>query len=155
MNFNFRTDYLLTEVQMESFREKKLLIVLTDDNPHDHHFIRACMAEFSGLSFISFFNGDELLDYLSRLESNGYREIPDLVLVDLNMPGLSGVETIESVSSNTLDRIRFAILSSNVEFHSLGLNEKNIRSYTKPHNGMMYKEVISRIILDYFNQASS
>lgn len=73
-------------------------IVLADDNPDDCELIKEAWAESpvgDRLRLVD--NGTELLDYLYRrgpFESSATSPRPSVILLDLNMPGMSGAEVL-------------------------------------------------------------
>lgn len=70
-----------------------LQVWLADDDPDDHLLFSLAAEEVDldlALSFSN--NGDELLDALAVTPSDA---LPDLVLIDLRMPGLGGHRTLE------------------------------------------------------------
>lgn len=133
------------------FKHIQLLIVVTDDNPHDHYFIRSSMVGHQGVRFISFFSGQELIDYVSYLQSDNFSEIPDLIIIDINMPGFTGLETIEILQKEYNSNLYFAVLSSGSDLHSQQFTGENVRYYTKPDSMAGYEDVIVNIITDYQN----
>lgn len=70
-------------------------ILLVDDNPAD---IELAMLAFQDDAFpaevSSVGNGKDALD---RLRTAAAEQLPDLILLDLNMPGISGFEVLEYV----------------------------------------------------------
>jgi len=81
-----------------------MVVLIADDDPDDRLLIRDAFGEipFSvNLHFVE--NGQELLDYLHHL--NGYADSnetpnPDLILLDLNMPGKDGRQALREIKSN-------------------------------------------------------
>lgn len=79
---------------MES--QAKFKIVLTDDDSDDQDFFREALLEIDFPCTLDCCdNGLELLDYLADEKNT----LPDLVFLDLNMPILSGIETLQQIRS--------------------------------------------------------
>lgn len=76
----------------------ELRVWVADDDVDDHLLFSLAAAE-SGLDLaLSFFtNGLELLEALDSVTAE---ELPDLVIVDLRMPGLGGHRTLEAIRAN-------------------------------------------------------
>ena len=68
--------------------EKRILVV--DDDENFHSFLRDALVE-EGYEVKSAYDGDGCLKVLSGFD-------PDLILLDINMPGMDGFETCEKVS---------------------------------------------------------
>ena len=49
-------------------------------------------------TYIPFESGDEFLEFLNELDRQG-KELPLIVLIDINMPGMSGFELLEKIRS--------------------------------------------------------
>jgi CheY-like chemotaxis protein len=73
-------------------------ILLVDDNPMDIFVIRDLFAN-SGmdLQIRAETNGPDTLTYLSDLEKSGEEKGPALVIMDLNLPKLSGFEVLRRI----------------------------------------------------------
>ena len=74
------------------------LILIVDDDADDREIIRDAFvqaAEEQEYLFIE--NGDKLLDFLNANAGNG---LPSLILLDLNMPGKDGRETLKEIKSD-------------------------------------------------------
>lgn len=76
---------------------RKVLVV--DDDADWREFLRLCLEDL-GYEAIEAADGREALDSLSR-------ERYEIMLLDLNMPGMSGLEVVEQMPRNTNPRIVF------------------------------------------------
>ncbi|GAB3800013.1 hypothetical protein GCM10028819_24480 [Spirosoma humi] len=75
--------------------QKQTTILLTDDDDDDRYFLRQAIERIIGYSAIlEAKNGEEALDLLGR-------HLIQLVIMDMNMPGLSGLETLASIRSKS------------------------------------------------------
>jgi len=78
--------------------KRKHIILVVDDDADDREIIKdAFMAALEDLEFIFLENGDKLLDHLDR---NIEKDEPSLVLLDLNMPGKDGRESLKEMKCN-------------------------------------------------------
>jgi two-component system, chemotaxis family, response regulator Rcp1 len=86
-------------------------ILLVEDNPGDARLVRLALAEALPSARLSVAADGEAA--LTRLREAG--EPPDLVLLDLNLPGLSGHEVLAAVRASedpALRRLPVVVLSS-------------------------------------------
>ncbi len=86
-------------------------IFLVDDDEDDIYLARLTFNEhFSDWKLTSFNDGQELIDYLSV---NTVQALPDLIILDLNMPRLTGFETLSLLKQHShWHRIPVAILTT-------------------------------------------
>ena len=127
----------------------KQRILLVEDNPADADLTQVAFegvgtpAEINVLA-----NGEEAINYLSR--HGNYRDavIPQLVLLDLNLPRVGGFEVLASIKSlETTRHIPVVVLTSSES------TEDIIRSYqlgancylTKPFGVGAYREMAKRL----------
>lgn len=74
---------------------KKVLLV--DDDPDDQYLTqRALKATGFNIEIGMVENGKELMDFL-RLNSSKPELLPDLILLDLNMPEMDGIATLRAL----------------------------------------------------------
>jgi chemotaxis family two-component system response regulator Rcp1 len=96
--------------------QAELHILLVEDSPADAKIIARALTESlvpHRLSVLS--DGRQALDYLARVESPDAPEghQPDLILLDLNLPGLDGCEVLSQIKSHdTLRSIPVVILTT-------------------------------------------
>lgn len=78
---------------------KKHHILIVDDDADDREIIRdAFLTSVNEHEYVFIENGDKLLEYLhSNVENN----IPSLIMLDLNMPGKDGRETLKEIKSDS------------------------------------------------------
>jgi two-component system response regulator len=91
-----------------------LEILYAEDDPDDRLLAEVAHRE-SGVTHPLIFvaNGDEALEYLRRAGRYADRALPGLVLLDLNMPGLDGRETLRIIRADPfLRRIPVVMLTT-------------------------------------------
>ncbi len=72
---------------------EKIKIMVVDDEPDIVKIVKIAM-ELANYEIIEAYSGEECLDKLSK------GPVPDLVLLDIMMPGMSGYETCEKIREN-------------------------------------------------------
>jgi CheY-like chemotaxis protein len=104
-------------------------------------------------------DGDEALDFLervgkySKLEDRSY---PDLIILDLNLPGTDGREILATIKqSQTLKTIPIVVFSSSSNHKDVeACYQSGANSYMlKPMNINLLKDSV-RITIDYWFKAS-
>lgn len=98
---------------------KTINILIADDDPDDRLMAREALVQSHSPSHINFVeDGEELLDYLYKRGKFQLNQdpLPDLILLDLNMPRKSGVEALQEIKSdNTLRHIPIVVLTTSKE----------------------------------------
>ena len=76
----------------------KNLIYIVDDDPDDRQIILDAFLEHTNmLDYVFLQDGKELLDTLQSSDGNDY---PSLIILDLNMPGMLGLQVLKEIRSN-------------------------------------------------------
>lgn len=109
-------------------------IVVADDSALARSFIIKCI-EISGMEDISFLeakDGEEVLNIITN-------EQPDLILTDLNMPNLNGLELVKKIKAEPNSAtIPIVVITSagntkeREEFLKLGVNQIASKPITPP-----------------------
>lgn len=76
-------------------------ILLVEDNPGDVELVREALETGTtrhNLSVVR--DGVQALRYLHRQDEYAEKQLPDIVLLDLNLPRKSGREVLEAIKSN-------------------------------------------------------
>ena len=85
-------------------------ILLIDDNPADAELVRICLA--SGPNVVNLHvaeDGGEALRFLQREGEHANAPRPDLVLLDLSLPGIDGRKILQMIR-NTADLRRLPVV---------------------------------------------
>jgi two-component system response regulator len=123
-----------------------LTILLVEDDPADQKLIKASLKGqkiANDLSIVG--NAEEALDFLySREDYSGGTTLPDLILLDLNMPGMGGKEFLKQIkAAEGLKQIPVVILTTSNSERDI------VDSYRLQAAGYVHKPVT----LDELNQA--
>jgi len=102
---------MMSQHEAPPFKQK---ILLVEDNPADADLTQLAFeivgspAEFDVLP-----NGEEAISYLSRQGAYSDAKSPQLVLLDLNLPGVGGLEVLATIKSLEATRhVPVVVLSS-------------------------------------------
>lgn len=83
---------------------KPVIILMAEDDEDDRLLTREAFAASNTLNELSFVNdGVELIEYLEKavdVPGEGQKPLPDLILLDLNMPRKDGREALEEIKQN-------------------------------------------------------
>ena len=94
---------------------EKFLVLMVDDSDDDCLMIQMAMSEAERLRFIgSVPNGEEVMAYMKGAGKYSDRNnfpMPDMMLLDLNMPRKSGFEVLEWLKSQPFDDMVVVVLS--------------------------------------------
>lgn len=111
-------------------------VLMADDDSEDCILAsEALMESGSQATFSCVFDGIELMDYLSEHFRSEAKELPDLILLDLNMPRKDGrAALIEIKAEPSLRNIPIVILTTSEELKDISFTMKAGATsfFTKP-----------------------
>lgn len=114
------------------------MIMVVDDEPNLIELVTAILKS-EGYEVISASSGQECLDKLKSVK-------PDLILLDMMMPGMSGRETCEKIRANPKTKDLKIVFLTVVRFSEVGkgiLGKMDVVDYiTKPFDN---KEMVNRV----------
>jgi CheY-like chemotaxis protein len=94
-------------------RDGHAFVLLVEDNPADAILVEEALSEARvdcGLYVVG--DGTKALEFIGRVET-GQERCPDLVLLDLNLPRLSGGEVLERLrASSSCHSVKVLIVTS-------------------------------------------
>ena len=105
-------------------------IMLVDDMKTVHVYTKTLFSDDADFEFVNCYNGQEALDALDE------GQLVDLVLLDWEMPGLTGPETLIEIKKNHPDLPVIMVTTRNSvddmnEVREKGANEFIIKPFTK------------------------
>ena len=110
-------------------------ILVIDDNPNNIDFLLGLLTEYDVSAAV---DGQRALDFLLQ-------EIPDLILLDVSMPGMDGYEVCSIIKSDPKTKdIPVLFLSGNTDAESVvkGFDVGGVDYITKPYRP---REVLARV----------
>jgi CheY-like chemotaxis protein len=131
-------------------KRKEIGILLVEDNPGDIRLVREALVECGmnhRLEVVS--DGVEALEYLRREISSSKGSLPDLILLDLNLPGKDGREVLMEIKRDAdLRRLPVVIFSSSHADEDISASyDHHANCYiVKPPDLDAFIEVIGRIV---------
>jgi CheY-like chemotaxis protein len=101
-------------------KEKEVEILIVEDNPHDAELaIRALKKNHLANHVTHLVDGEEALDFLfgkGRYAGRDTKNVPRVILLDLKMPRINGLEVLKQIKANpTTKIIPVVILTSSDE----------------------------------------
>lgn len=121
-------------------------ILLVEDNPADVRLAQESLKEAKLLNQMTVVgDGDDALAYLREADSQGEAALPDLILLDMNLPRMDGLEVLDELQKDErLKRIPVVILTaSKVEQRVLKTYHLPAECYiTKPLEAERYLDAV-------------
>lgn len=126
---------------------KKLTIVLTDDDEDDRDFFRDALRDLKIDCHLHLLgNGVELINHLN----NAANEMPDIVFLDLNMPVMSGLKSLEEIRKDErFKKIPIIVIystSSHYQDKEKSLHYGANAYITKPNDFSDLKKLLYQVI---------
>lgn len=134
---------------------KNYSILIAEDDPDDIELIKLAFKE-NGLSYNIFFvnDGEEVISYLDK--STAASQLPNIIILDLNMPKKDGKETLKYIKTNpSYKNIPVIILTTSnsekdiIQCYDLGANSFIV----KPSNFQDYVEIAQTLHKFWFKVA--
>lgn len=109
----------------------KMTVLIVDDDADDRMFLEQALRQIGYTQHIEFLeDGEELMDYLTRPDS----DLPNLVILDLNMPRKNGLQALQEIKANPqLRRLPVVVLTTS------SADEDVSRSYDLGGNSFITK----------------
>ena len=124
-------------------------VILVEDDPDDIYFFKEVVKNSQlNMQLTIFEDGEELYEFLLKNPSKHY-----LILLDLNMPRLSGLETLKKINNCSLEKnnIIIAYTTSNYKRDLEEAYQLGVKSYiVKPDNQRDLSELIETILQYWF-----
>ncbi len=127
---------------------QKLCALIVDDDHEDHQIIREAFTMFSSVKRSIHYvdNGQRALEHLAEYERP--EDLPCLIVLDINMPLLNGLETLKILKEHQLfQSIPVVIFSSSYNPTDIEMaKQSGAADYiTKPNSFSQYKEIVDRL----------
>lgn len=116
----------------QDFKDRRILVV--EDEPHMLDLIRVTL-EGAGFIVTGAINGTEALERIRE-------ELPDLVVLDLNLPDISGFEVLRTIRETVQTPVIMVTVQASDDDRVLGLELGADDYLGKPFN---HRELVSRI----------
>ena len=131
------------------------LVYIVDDDPDDRQIILdAFLENNSDIDYIFIESAEELLTTLYDDKTN----LPDLILLDLNMPGVLGLQALKEIRENkTFRQIPIIVLTTSALDRDKKLSYELGAScfLTKPDSFKKLTEIVNAIVMLWFFQADN
>ena len=132
-------------------------ILMADDDADDRFLSQFAFKRLEvdhTLEFVS--DGEQMMNYLnSKLNSN--EALPDVILLDLNMPKKNGKETLKEIKSHdVLKKLKVIIFSTSKLHEDMNVTkELGAESYIVKPNNLQNLMAVYRKICDQFGESNS
>ncbi|RME58573.1 MAG: response regulator [Caldilineae bacterium] len=134
-----------------------ICVLLVEDNPADVHLVRIVFDELrSAVDLRVVQDGVEALNFLHRRPPYNQAPRPDLILLDLNMPRMRGLEFLQAMRADPSLRVTPVIVltTSNAKSDILLAYELGANSYiTKPTSFDAFLETMAAVDRFWFRVA--
>jgi len=88
---------------MDKINLQPINILLIEDNPGDIELVRVGFEEARVANNIfTISDGEEAMDYFDQFNADNSADIPDIVLLDINLPKVDGFEILHKIRSTPI-----------------------------------------------------
>ena len=126
-------------------------VFIADDDPDDRSFISdAIKEEDTSIDIIEAEDGAELLDIIKQEDIAE----PSLIVLDMNMPKMNGLETINAIKADTELSVIPAVMvstSSNPTLSRKAFEYGISDFFVKPYNFKGYREMARQLLSKYLS----
>lgn len=124
--------------------DQPISVLLIEDNPADVRYAQETLREFKLRNTLAIVrDGEEALAYLRKDLPYIHAATPDLVLLDVSLPKLDGIEVLAEIRSDpALAHLPVVILTSS------RLDEQSLREYNIPVDCVVMKPLSLERLLD-------
>lgn len=132
-------------------------ILLVEDNPGDIRLTKeAFKTANTEISLRAVTHGDDAVDSLKRQATDEPRSLPDIVLLDLNLPGTNGHEVLKTIRADSqLKQLPVIILSSSETPDDIKRSyDADANAYvTKPDSPDQFSSIVTAVEDFWFKRA--
>jgi two-component system response regulator len=140
---------------------KNKTILLVEDNQTDAFLTQRALARSSvPHRLVLAQDGVEALDYLSArvpADESQPKELPDIVLLDLKLPRIDGLQVLKEIRANARTRLLpvLVLTSSSEESDISAARQLGATCYTvKPTDAQIYVETIQTLVIKWLGSTS-
>ena len=99
-------------------RPVRLLVV--DDDPLCANLLRHFLSDLGQCEYLAASSAEEAMEILQNDISKNAKSMPTVILCDQNLPGMTGIELLQSIrQENSLAGIPFVLMSAELQSHDL------------------------------------
>lgn len=118
----------------------KLILVVDDSRASRMLIVAIIKNELPNASIIEASNGDEAVVLMASNK-------PDLAILDMNMPGMTGLELAAKIADKSPATIRTLLTANIQESTRLEAEENGVRFFKKPVSERVLKEILHLLTL--------
>ncbi len=143
---------------MTSNPDKKMKCILLIDDDEPTNILHQIIIEDAGVTgeVKVVQNGLDALEYLKKCKNSKSSEavLPDLILLDINMPGMNGFEFLESYQKLPPElRTGIVIVMLTTSLNPYDMEKLNKLGVKALKNKPLTESILSEILDDYFSYA--
>lgn len=138
---------------VSGFRQNKMKVLLVEDNPEDVIFFKRVAEKISYIGDVTVeHEANKAIDYLLNRHANPQHRLPDVIFLDLGVPGANGVEILKRIKSDqTLRHIAVVVLSGAVKWDDMmACYRHGAASYVLKSTRFEDHETRLKTVLDYW-----